>query len=355
MNVGYVTKKIRENLGLSQENIANMLGVSNSTYRRYEKSQVSDAKKSVICREISYKIAEFIYEDKFKDIIIKKLKDELLSGLDYKLKEYIKDFKIDSLEDLSSFIYEIYVLCLDKKNSSLDSDEKEVEIKYLSNSIIIALNKVINFLNPKSILEIGSNYNYGKFLKFVANNQTDLIVTALSSEQMYNLKVDNVEFVKKNDCFKVENSIQHDVVIMFYSFHHLLDENKEKFISNVYSKMKNKSYFILIDVFLPETYNELEVNSIMSKKWEARARETYYSEFWSCFGEMNLEECKRKAKLCYDKELEMFKKVCNRDDEYLISVTTLREIFLKANFEEVVGEALNTHGEAIYVYQKRNT
>lgn len=242
--------------------------------------------------------------------------------------------------------------------------------KFLANtSFYIALqnavSKLISLCNPKSVLELGSGT--GATSCRYAKENPNLIFTAVDLRDK--MTMEGINLANSYDLINISfltcemvdyiRTIDHlpDFTFLLYSFHHVSDpsENKVEFLKLCKQKMKKGSMLCIAEAFLPESYNLIELNSLLNRVWSYRCIEAYSSVFWNALDSLSsesIQNARNIADYSSEQESRAGQLVVNRDNEYLVSAKWLDETAQSLGFIKIIGETINSVNDYVFLFEK---
>lgn len=247
--------------------------------------------------------------------------------------------------------------------------DKEYFNKYLGcTSYYIGLqhivSKLISLINPKNVLELGcalgtTSIKLAEQYKNIEFEGSDIRADIVEQANSLALNIENLKFTCEDMCNAVKNKniSQYDLIFLLYSFHHIVDPvgNKIVFLKNCYNNMKSGSYLLIAETFLPEETHGLSNDNSIRKLFEQRAEEGYASTYWNALNSLSSEGIKLAesiANISKSEETEAGKHVFNREDEYLIKFSWLKEVAEQCGFKVVIAENVNCILEKVMLLQK---
>lgn len=221
---------------------------------------------------------------------------------------------------------------------------------------------IVKFTNPTKIVELGSATGSSTFLiaeKFPNKEITgyDFRQNIVDEAKRLN-KFKNVNFFCMDMVDFAKTDIKADLVFMLHSFHHIVDplQNKIDFLNNLYSNIRNNSYVCILEAFIPENVNLDDKNKIL-ELWKIRSNEGYASTFWNVLkgktlAEENVKMAEEIATFSKDNEYEAGVLVAERQSEYLVHKSWLKEQAEKIGFKSILVQPINAIGEGVVLLQK---
>ena len=182
----------------------------------------------------------------------------------------------------------------------------------------------------------------------------DVIKTANENAKEYT----NITFFAQDMCEQVKEDLsEYDLIFQLYAFHHILDplEKKTEFLNDCYRNMKKGAYLLIAETFLPETVENLKDDDVILDLWKQRSMEGYASTYWAALQELTDEGitfAQKVAQTSKEEEFEAGKHVYDRDDEYLVKFSWLKEEAVKSGFEIVIAEPVNALEENVILLRK---
>lgn len=212
------------------------------------------------------------------------------------------------------------------------------------------LDKMLVLLEPRRVLELGSNYSIQ-----LASKQylTSFVCVNTNIPQITN-KGQNVSFLKETMCQTVTTSLEkYDLIFSAYTLHTIVDPicTKIEFLQNCYNNMKKGSYLLLIDTFLPEDVNGIDI----TKLWDLRSKEMYVSTFWNSLQDITrdgLDFAHIVATTAKREEKEQLKIINERKRKYLVTFSWLIEEVKNCGFKTIVAEPLNCVFDNVLLLKK---
>ena len=223
-------------------------------------------------------------------------------------------------------------------------------------------NKLINLISPKNVLELGSalgttTVSLAKEYPNIQFDGYDIREDIVNTAKVMNPDYANVNFFTGDMCNIVKQPLNYDLIFLLYSFHHIPDplNKKIEFLKDCYSNMKNGSYLLILETFLPENVETLSKDSNIINLWEQRSLEGYASTFWESLRELNdkgIFFAKHVANTSLKEEKEAGKHVFDRNDEYLVKMSWLIYNVKHCGFEVVISEPINCIEEKAILIRK---
>lgn len=224
--------------------------------------------------------------------------------------------------------------------------------------------KIIRLTNAHKVLELGSAL--GMTTLIVAKEYPNVVfcgsdiradIVEQVNKEAYDYK--NVSFMQANMCKHVTSSqlSEFDLFFLLYSFHHILDplDKKIEFLKNCYANMRDGSYLLITETFLPEDTETLKDSEQIRQLFEYRATEGYASTFWATLSSLNeIEYAQTVANVSSKEELETGKLVNERNEEYLVKFSWLVSAAEACGFKVVIAEPVNSIMEKALLLQKED-
>lgn len=222
--------------------------------------------------------------------------------------------------------------------------------------------KIIKLTNAHKVLELGSalgttTLTVAKEYPNVVFCGSDIRADIVDQANKEAKKYKNVSFMQADMCEHVASSelSEFDLVFLLYSFHHILDplDKKIEFLKNCYANMKEGSYLLIAETFLPEDTETLNDSVQIRRLFEYRAAEGYASTFWAALSSLNgIEYAQKVANVSSKEELEAGKLVNERNEEYLVKFSWLISAAKACGFKVVIAEPVNSIMEKALLLQK---
>ncbi len=231
------------------------------------------------------------------------------------------------------------------------------------NNLQNVVGKIVGFVKPKRVLELGSALGTTsiKLSKTFSNvyfegieKREDIVLKASEDAQ----KIINVSFKAADMESYVKRSLRdYELIFMLYSFHHIVEplDNKEKFLKTCYKNMKEGSYLLITETFLPEHLKSLSNDKDIEKLWNLRATEGYSSTFWTTLKgleEQSIKTAKDMAQTSMKEENEAGYWVYERREEYLVKPSWLIDTAERIGFKVVIAEPVNCIEENAILLRK---
>lgn len=247
-------------------------------------------------------------------------------------------------------------------------NDNETFRKYLGNSSYYrslqnAIIKIIEFSNVKTILEMGCGTGNTsiKIAERFPNIQIDAIdmredIIAIAKSDGKHIK--NASFYCAEMCeYAKTKKFEYDLVFLLYSFHHIEDplENKITFLNNCYLQMKDPSYLVILETFLPDNCSMNNKCEEILQLWERRSQEGYASTFWEALqgiDENSIFIAKEIGEFLRKNENHAGELVYKRENEYLINSQWLCDVCRRIGFEILLCEPCNSVNEKVVLLKK---
>lgn len=214
------------------------------------------------------------------------------------------------------------------------------------------VDKMIELIRPKQVFELGSALGTTTIqmarkyrdVSFVGLDiRKDIIFQANDASK----SMSNIYFIEGDMCEYVNNDLsENDLIYMLYSFHHIIDpeENKVRFLEKCYNNMKEGTFLLIAETFLPDCIKEQKEDKEILDLFKLRAQEGYASTFWASLNSLSsegLQLSKRIAKTSFREESKAGELVYRREEEYLVTFQWLCEICSSVGFKIVLAEPVN--------------
>ena len=229
----------------------------------------------------------------------------------------------------------------------------------LQNALISCIDKT----NPKQVLELGCALGTTTFfaadifedVNFCGLDMRNNMINEANKKQKARdfLGHDNAMFIQADmtEFVCMDKIKDYSFIFMLYSFHHISDpeDNKIKFIKDIYSNMNPGAYLWIGETFLPEDEQKIE------DLWELRALEGQASTFWEFWKDrgVSTKQAKAIAKLSYNEEYKAGECVAKRNDEYLVTRSWLARQLQETEFKIQINEPVNAIGDGVILAKKR--
>lgn len=233
---------------------------------------------------------------------------------------------------------------------------------YLSLQKVVT--KLVNLIQPRTVLELGSALgtttlllaDHFRDIHFIgADIRGDVVEKANKGASNY----ENVSFIESDMCELAtsESLAKYDLIFLLYSFHHIEDplENKVSFLRNCCKNMKPGSYLLIVETFIPEDSESLQLNQRIVDLFKIRSEEGYASTFWAALETLSAEGvdlAKTIGDFSKKEESKAGDLVNSRVDEYLVKFSWLIEQAKEAGFKIVIAEPVNAIGEKAILLKK---
>lgn len=227
-----------------------------------------------------------------------------------------------------------------------------------------AVKKIVALTAPKKVVELGSATGATTVMlasefpkiKFVGCDIRE-DVTHIARDAAKEKALANAEFIAEDMCRTVEKPIDAELVVLLYSFHHILDplEKKIKFLTDAYSNMRKNSFLCIAETFIPECAKDNADSESILELWNVRKDEGGASTFWKALRSLDGEgiaHARSVAEYCKDNEFFAGELVADRRDEYLVKRSWLDEKGRAAGFATVLNEPVNNIGDGVVLFEK---
>lgn len=258
----------------------------------------------------------------------------------------------------------------DYKNTPSYYNNEEYFKKYLGcTSYYLSLQnvvtKVVGIINPQKVLELGSALGTTSLLlarrfDHISFVGVDMREDVVKKANECAVDCNNVRFITFDMCSYVETSYvsDYDLIFLLYSFHHIEDplDKKIKFLKDCFNNMKNGSYLLITETFLPEDIVDLKHDQRIMDLFESRSNEGYASTFWvalETLTEEGINLARLVAEVSSREERKAGQLVNDRKDEYLVKLSWLIEIAKEIGFEIVISEPVNSIMEKVVLLRKK--
>jgi ubiquinone/menaquinone biosynthesis C-methylase UbiE len=383
---GNVFKGIRKEVfNFTLHQISNHLHMSSTSYNRFENNQFGKSffqKNESNNKFWSKEISELAYTEnkveKLKDYLLKIYSNSSIMESEYLYK--LQSYKIHKIDDLESFVYCLLSLFSGTNGFKLDSSgdldnhintQNSFRLNNNLNGLIYnykemknVLHKTVRILKPKNILELGfaSGDNSIIMQKASPNSKITAIderdeMKRIAIKNMNNQGMNGISFKTTDLSYVDQLASMPDFTLMMYTFHHIEDplEQKYQFLKTIFLKMYKGQHLCICDIFLPESISE-PIEYIETRNfWNNRIKETYYNSFWNSlqsFSSEDIEISKKIAKRAFDNEILASNLVLQRENEYLVKLSWLKETTSKIGFKIVVCEYINALNDGVVLLQK---
>lgn len=233
---------------------------------------------------------------------------------------------------------------------------------YLSLQNVVT--KIVNLIKPSVVLELGSalgttslmlarKYEHIHFVG--ADIREDVVKKANDSAA----DCSNLDFIACDMCSyaATKNISDYDLIFLLYSFHHIVDplDNKIRFLKDCFKNMKNGSYLLITETFIPEESIKLEQDQKIIDLFKIRSEEGYASTFWAALeslSEEGVDLAKSVAKISLSEESKAGELVNKREEEYLVKLSWLVERAKEIGFEIIISEPVNSIMEKAVLLKK---
>ena len=221
--------------------------------------------------------------------------------------------------------------------------------------------KLCRLTNLKRILELGSATGSTSFVLAKANSDVNIVgidmrpdIVNIAKELAKKSDIKNVEFIAEDFC-SFDNFEAFDFIVMLYSFHHIVDPEKNKFnfLKKVYTQAKEGTYLCIAETFLPDEKNYKSKR--IRQLWDVRAKEGEYSTFWESLDGVDENSIKRSLEIgrfCGKYESIAGDEVIKRETEFLLTTGKLCDMAKKCGWKLIINKACNTIGENIVLLKK---
>ena len=223
-----------------------------------------------------------------------------------------------------------------------------------------AVSKIVRIHKPMTILELGSGTGATSCRIAKENPKSSVLAVDMRDSMIEEgeklsktLGVSNVSFKCREMVEYVsEQKEQRDFVLLLYSFHHVPDpaKNKTEFLKLCKQLLTKKGKLCIADVFIPETSNKIELDSLLDGMWARRRLEAYSSVFWRALNggdEEALNFAKSAATFSMKKESEAGELVKDRNNEYLVSTSWLHSAAQSIGYCVELLEPINVVGDSL--------
>ena len=225
------------------------------------------------------------------------------------------------------------------------------------------VDKVVALTKASSVLELGAALGTTTIRLGIRYPQVSFVgtdiredVIQIANENAKDYK--NISFFAQDMCEQVKEDLsKYDLIFQLYAFHHILDplEKKIEFLNDCYKNMKKGSYLLIAETFLPENIENLEKEDAILDLWKQRSVEGYSSTYWAALQKLTNEGisfAQKVAQTSKEEEYEAGKHVYDRNDEYLVKFSWLKEEAGKSGFEIVIAEPVNALEENVILLRK---
>lgn len=219
-----------------------------------------------------------------------------------------------------------------------------------------AVSKIVRLCRPETLVEMGAGT--GATANRLARENPGCRVTGVDMrDEMIRLAreaaPENATYVKEDMLDYVKNRAQlPDMTIFLYSFHHIADpaEKKRDFLVTCRARLPSRGRICVADIFLPESFGDIEQEALTRNRWSLRQLEGYSSTFWAALqglGKSEIEESKDIGAFCAENELKAGTLIMKRDNEYPVSMAWLVKTAEETGFSVDIAEPCNCIGDGI--------
>ena len=219
-----------------------------------------------------------------------------------------------------------------------------------------AVSKIARLCKPKTLVEMGAGT--GATTNRLARENPGCQVTGVDMrDEMIRLgreaAPENAAY-EKGEMVDYVNNLEQlpDLTIFLYAFHHIADpvQNKRDFLVTCKAKLPPRGRICVADIFLPESFGDIEQDALTRNRWSLRQLEGYSSTFWAALQGLDaseIENSKGIGAFCAENELKAGSLIMTRDNEYPVSMAWLVKTAEEAGFSVDIAEPCNCIGDGV--------
>jgi SAM-dependent methyltransferase len=219
-----------------------------------------------------------------------------------------------------------------------------------------AVSKIVRLATPKTLVEFGAGT--GATANRLAYENPECQVTGIDiREAMVDLArltaPQNARFLKRDMVKYIsEQERLPELILFLYAFHHIRDPLKTKrdLLRACKEKLPANGRICIADIFLPESFASVELDSLTKNRWSYRLLEGYSSTFWAALDGLAKQEVGRArdvGNFCAENEYKAGNLIMKRKNEYPVSMGWLIETAQEIGFSVDIAEPCNCIGDGV--------